>query len=121
MATINPAKVINRAPKIGTLQLGAPGDVAIMELALVIATYRSRRCSSLEWKAGSKIVPSTRADIAHPDKAVVLPATSMVALGHKRTFGPTITVSALPPRADMCGATRDVRYGPKADIPHDVR
>jgi dihydroorotase len=32
MATINPAKVINRAPKIGTLQMGAPGDVAIMEL-----------------------------------------------------------------------------------------
>ena len=32
MATINPAKVINRAPKLGTLQVGAPGDVAIMEL-----------------------------------------------------------------------------------------
>ena len=32
MATINPAKVINRAPKLGTLQAGAPGDVAIMEL-----------------------------------------------------------------------------------------
>jgi dihydroorotase len=32
MATINPAKVINRAPKIGTLQIGAPGDVAIMEM-----------------------------------------------------------------------------------------
>ena len=32
MATINPAKIINRAPKIGTLQVGAPGDVAIMEL-----------------------------------------------------------------------------------------
>src|SRR5258708_1934538 len=27
MATINPAKVINRAPKLGTLQIGAPGDV----------------------------------------------------------------------------------------------
>jgi dihydroorotase len=27
-----PPKVINRAPKIGTLQAGAPGDVAIMEL-----------------------------------------------------------------------------------------
>src|SRR5262249_60680493 len=25
-------------------------------------------------------------------------------------------MSALPPKADMCGATRDVRYGPKADI-----
>src|SRR5262245_47985005 len=26
------------------------------------------------------------------------------------------TMSALPPKADMCGAARDVRFGPKADI-----
>jgi dihydroorotase len=32
MATINPAKSINRAPKLGTLQIGAPGDVAILDL-----------------------------------------------------------------------------------------
>jgi dihydroorotase len=32
MATATPAKIINRAPKLGTLQIGAPGDVAIMEL-----------------------------------------------------------------------------------------
>jgi dihydroorotase len=32
MTTTAPAKIINRAPKIGTLQIGAPGDVAIMEL-----------------------------------------------------------------------------------------
>ena len=32
MATVNPAKVINRMPKLGTLQVGAPGDVAIMEV-----------------------------------------------------------------------------------------
>jgi len=25
-------------------------------------------------------------------------------------------ISALPPKADMCGATRDVRFGPIADI-----
>jgi hypothetical protein len=25
-------------------------------------------------------------------------------------------MSALPPEADMCRATKDVRYGPKADI-----
>src|SRR6476660_766809 len=25
-------------------------------------------------------------------------------------------ISALPPKADMCAATRDVRFGPKADI-----
>ncbi len=33
MATVNPAKAIGRMPKLGTLQIGAPGDVAIMELA----------------------------------------------------------------------------------------
>jgi dihydroorotase len=32
MATANPARVINRSPKLGTLQVGAPADVAIMEL-----------------------------------------------------------------------------------------
>jgi dihydroorotase len=32
MATIAPAKIINRMPKLGTLQIGAPADVAIMEL-----------------------------------------------------------------------------------------
>jgi dihydroorotase len=32
MVTVNPAKVIDRIPKLGTLQPGAPGDVAVMEL-----------------------------------------------------------------------------------------
>jgi dihydroorotase len=32
MATINPAKIINRLPKLGTLQIGAPGDVSVLEL-----------------------------------------------------------------------------------------
>src|SRR3954467_9392757 len=32
MATTAPARIINRAPKIGTLQVGAPADVAIMDL-----------------------------------------------------------------------------------------
>jgi len=27
-----------------------------------------------------------------------------------------LLMSALPPKADMCGATRDVCFGPKADI-----
>jgi hypothetical protein len=29
---------------------------------------------------------------------------------------PQTVMSALPPKADMCGAARDVRIGPKADI-----
>ena len=28
MATTNPAKIINRIPKLGTLQVGAPADVS---------------------------------------------------------------------------------------------
>src|SRR5689334_8664096 len=43
----------------------------------------------------------------------------MSALGHKRTFATQNSMSALPPRADMCGATKDVRYGPEADIRND--
>jgi dihydroorotase len=32
MATSTPAKTINRTPKLGTLQVGAPGDVSVLEL-----------------------------------------------------------------------------------------
>ena len=32
MATANPAKVINRLPKLGTLQIGAPADATLVEL-----------------------------------------------------------------------------------------
>jgi hypothetical protein len=40
----------------------------------------------------------------------------MSALGHKQTFCGTLAMSALPPEADMCGATRYVRFVPIADI-----
>src|SRR5215471_17815500 len=41
----------------------------------------------------------------------------MSALGQKQTFRNAIDMmSALPPKADMCSATRDVCFGPKADI-----
>jgi len=32
MATINPSKVINRGAKLGTLQIGAPADVSLLEV-----------------------------------------------------------------------------------------
>jgi hypothetical protein len=34
---------------------------------------------------------------------------AMSALGQKQTFAPQKVMSALPPKADMCGAARDVR------------
>ena len=40
----------------------------------------------------------------------------MSALGHKQTFAAQKGMSALPPKADMCSATRYVRFVPKADI-----
>ena len=40
----------------------------------------------------------------------------MSALGQKQTFAAQQGMSALPPKADMCSATRDVRFVPKADM-----
>ena len=41
---------------------------------------------------------------------------TMSALGQKQTCALKKFMSALPPKADMCGATRDVRFVPKADM-----
>jgi dihydroorotase len=50
MATTAPAKIINRAPKIGTLQVGAPGDVAIMELSEGPVTFVDTRNNKRDGK-----------------------------------------------------------------------
>jgi dihydroorotase len=50
MATIAPAKIINRAPKLGTLQLGAPGDVAIMDLVEGPVTFVDTRSNKRDGK-----------------------------------------------------------------------
>jgi dihydroorotase len=56
MATATPAKIINRAPKIGTLQVGAPGDVAIMELVEGPVTFVDTRNNKRDGKAYLKPV-----------------------------------------------------------------
>src|SRR5437016_14541438 len=60
MATIAPAKIINRAPKVGTLQVGAPGDVAIMELAegpvSFVDTHNNKRDGKLLLKPVQTVV-----------------------------------------------------------------
>ena len=55
-ATIAPAKIINRAPKIGTLQVGAPGDVAIMELVEGPVSYVDTRNNKRDGKVQLKPV-----------------------------------------------------------------
>src|SRR5262249_13363104 len=40
----------------------------------------------------------------------------MSALGQKQTYAVQKGMSALPPQADMCGASSNVRLGPEADM-----
>ncbi|HYC17511.1 MAG TPA: amidohydrolase/deacetylase family metallohydrolase [Pseudolabrys sp.] len=64
MATVNPAKIINRAPKLGTLQVGAPGDVAIMELVEGPVSFVDTRNNKREGKAYLKPVQTVAAGVA---------------------------------------------------------
>ena len=43
LSTVNPAKVIDRVEKLGTLQPGAPGDVSILELVAEPVTFVDTR------------------------------------------------------------------------------
>lgn len=56
MATSAPAKIIGRAPKIGTLQVGAPADVAIMELVEAQVSFVDTRNNKREGKLALKPV-----------------------------------------------------------------
>jgi dihydroorotase len=64
MATINPAKIINRVPKLGTLQVGAPGDLAIMELVEGPVSFVDTRNNKREGKAHLKPVQTVTAGVA---------------------------------------------------------
>ena len=48
--------------------------------------------------------------------AIIVAVVTMSALGQKQTFAAQKGMSALPPKADMCSATRHVRFVPIADI-----
>src|SRR6185437_13097815 len=50
MATIAPAKIINRAPKIGTLQAGAPADVTILDMIEGPVTFVDTRNNKRDGK-----------------------------------------------------------------------
>jgi dihydroorotase len=63
MATTAPAKVINRVPKLGTLQVGAPGDVAIMELVEGPVSFVDTRNNRREGKAYLKPVQTVTAGV----------------------------------------------------------
>jgi dihydroorotase len=63
MATVNPAKSIGRIPKLGTLQVGAPGDVAIMELAEGPVSFVDTRNNRREGRMHLKPVQTVTAGV----------------------------------------------------------
>jgi len=63
MATINPARIINRMPKLGTLQVGAPGDVAIMELVEGPVSFVDTRDHKRNGRAQLKPVQTVTAGV----------------------------------------------------------
>ena len=60
MATVRPAQIIDRLPKLGTLQVGAPGDVAIMELVEGAVTFVDTQANKREGRAYLKPVTTIR-------------------------------------------------------------
>jgi len=64
MATVNPAKIINRVPKLGTLQVGAPGDVAIMELVEGEVAFVDTRNNTRNGRVYLKPVQTVTAGVA---------------------------------------------------------
>lgn len=63
MATTKPAAVIDRIPKLGTLQVGAPGDVAIMEVVEGPVSFVDTRNNKRDGKVHLKPVQAVAAGV----------------------------------------------------------
>jgi dihydroorotase len=61
MATVNPARVVGRVEKLGTLQVGAPADVSILELVEAPVTFVDTRKNTREGSRWLKPVQTVRA------------------------------------------------------------
>ena len=64
MATLKPAAVINRLPKLGTLQIGAPGDISILELVEEPVSFVDTRNNKREGKVHLRPVQTVAAGVA---------------------------------------------------------
>lgn len=63
MATVNPAKAINRAPKLGTLQPGAPADVTLLEVVEGAVEFVDTRNNKRQGKVHLKPVGTVLAGV----------------------------------------------------------
>ena len=89
----------------------AEADVSINEKDLVTALAEQHRLSK---RASQKMLDDLIVMITrHLKKGERVKSTGSASC---KCPAHRYLMSALPPKADMCGATRDVRFGPKADI-----
>jgi dihydroorotase len=63
MATTKPAAVINRTPKLGSLQVGAPGDIALMEVVDGSVSFVDTRNNKRDGKVYLKPVQTVAAGV----------------------------------------------------------
>jgi dihydroorotase len=75
MSTTNPAKVIDRLPKLGTLQLGAPGDVSVFELIEGPVSFVDTRDNKREGKRYLKPLHTIRAGRVFGGPPYFVPST----------------------------------------------
>ena len=65
MATVTPAKVISKMPKAGTLQVGAPGDVSLLEVVEGPVSFVDTRNNKREGKIHIKPAGAVVAGVAY--------------------------------------------------------
>ncbi len=63
MTTVNPARIIGREPKLGTLELDAPADVSILELVEAPVTFVDARRSTRPGTRSLRPVQAIRAGV----------------------------------------------------------
>src|SRR5262249_2456309 len=88
--------------------------VSLHRVRVPLAPPTAHRCAAIE--------PSTHSPTASFMSAFTLgTANGISGMGQKQTKRQVREMSDFPPKADLCAATRDVRYGPIADIAPFIR
>ena len=65
MATVNPARAIDKLPKLGTLQVGAPGDVTMLEVVEAPGEFVDTRNNKRQGKAFLRPVQTVNGGIVY--------------------------------------------------------
>ena len=91
-------------------------DLVVVSVAVVGEVAPGRAVLRSGARVGDRIVVTGSLGAAAGGLALSRAAAGRAAEALSQTFAVQKGMSALPPKADMCGATRDVRFVPIADM-----